>query len=447
MAPASSNTYPPERQPASGPPAVAPHDARAGASSAMASSRLIDVLLFIAILGSPFVFIEPAPYEALVLVLGAAAVALGLRVHRLFVPLIVLLVVWAVGGLLATMPVLHDGDALKHYLVTFYLEVTTVLFAGLFAVDTMRRLATLRAAYILAAVIVAAVGSLAYFGMIPGSETLMEYGRVRGTFKDPNVFGPFLILPLLLITQSVIGGRLRVAEAVAALIILVGLLLSFSRGAWGHFAFSFAVMIVLLFLTESSARRRARMVGMVTVLVVMAVGLLAFLLSLGAVQEMFEIRANLVQSYDAGAGGRFAGQSAGLAIVVEEPNGLGPRQFSKEMFRTTFFAADPHNVYIAALLAYGWLGGAAYIMVVLSTLYYGCIYLFRRSPWQPFMIAVYATFLGLALEGMIIDTDHWRHFYLVVGVLWGLMAATAKQSAPSPAETPRHAPVALSARA
>ena len=31
---------------------------------------------------------------------------------------------------------------------------------------------------------------------------------------------------------------------------------------------------------------------------------------------------------------------------------------------------------------------------------------------------------ALAAEGAIIDSDHWRHYYLVLGVLWGLMAAS-----------------------
>jgi hypothetical protein len=28
------------------------------------------------------------------------------------------------------------------------------------------------------------------------------------------------------------------------------------------------------------------------------------------------------------------------------------------------------------------------------------------------------------LEGFVIDTDHWRHFFLLLGMIWGLAAAT-----------------------
>jgi hypothetical protein len=49
---------------------------------------------------------------------------------------------------------------------------------------------------------------------------------------------------------------------------------------------------------------------------------------------------------------------------------------------------------------------------------------FTRTPWQLYVIATLATFVGEVAEGFIIDTDHWRHFFLLLGVVWGLAAAT-----------------------
>jgi hypothetical protein len=40
-----------------------------------------------------------------------------------------------------------------------------------------------------------------------------------------------------------------------------------------------------------------------------------------------------------------------------------------------------------------------------------------------------ASFIGMVLEGLVIDTDHWRHFYLVMAMIWGL--ALANRSAAS----------------
>jgi hypothetical protein len=50
-----------------------------------------------------------------------------------------------------------------------------------------------------------------------------------------------------------------------------------------------------------------------------------------------------------------------------------------------------------------------------------------RSPWQNYQIAAFAAFVGVALEGFIIDTDHWRSYFLILGMVWGLAAATLRQ--------------------
>jgi hypothetical protein len=41
---------------------------------------------------------------------------------------------------------------------------------------------------------------------------------------------------------------------------------------------------------------------------------------------------------------------------------------------------------------------------------------------QELFFICYASFVPLAIEGIIIDTDHWRHFYLLLGLIWGMMA-------------------------
>ena len=34
------------------------------------------------------------------------------------------------------------------------------------------------------------------------------------------------------------------------------------------------------------------------------------------------------------------------------------------------------------------------------------------------MIAVYSAYTGMMIESLIIDSDHWRHVFLLLGVLW-----------------------------
>jgi hypothetical protein len=155
------------------------------------------------------------------------------------------------------------------------------------------------------------------------------------------------------------------------------------------------------------------------------VALLAVALSISSVREMFEIRAEVLQSYDTGERtSRFSRQLDAVGVLLEEPNGLGPMQFGQR------FGQDVHNVYLNAFIAYGWVGGSAYLLIVILTLARGLAAIRRQSPWRTYLIAAYATFVGLTLEGLIVDTDHWRHFFLLVGLIWGVSAATADQQRP-----------------
>jgi hypothetical protein len=43
----------------------------------------------------------------------------------------------------------------------------------------------------------------------------------------------------------------------------------------------------------------------------------------------------------------------------------------------------------------------------------------------------------------VIDTDHWRHFYLLLGMIWGLSAATFRQTRTASMRAPAGWAVAL----
>jgi hypothetical protein len=398
----------------------AAHDGRSRAwfaDSATVRGRILHVVLFLTILSSPIAFIEPSPYEGMMALLLLAAVLAGAAVDRKILPLIILLIVWNAGLVLSLMPVLYDDKALTYTLISLYLALNSIIFACLVTTHCEERLATIRAAYVLAAVIASLLGIAGYFHVL-APDLLLYADRARSTFKDPNVFGPFLILPLLLLIQSLIIRGIRLFSVLALGIILVGLFLSFSRGAWGSFVLSTGVMVGLMFITTPSARFRAR----ITVLTVIAggavAGLLGLLLSLRGVTQMFEQRAELVQSYDVGSGGRFTVQALAWSKIFDYPNGLGPLQYAHH------FGLDPHDDYLNAFYSNGWLGGVAYPTLVLVSLMVAFRALMVRTPWQPYLVAVFAAYLASITEGLIVGTEHWRHYYLLLGLLWGLVAAT-----------------------
>jgi O-antigen ligase len=383
------------------------------------ATRLLHLLLFGAILGSFLVFIEPSPYEVFVGLLMLGALGAGVTVDRKVLPLVFLLLIWNVSGLVSLVPVIYDREAVTFMVISFYMAMTAVVFACLFAHDSVRRIEIMRTAYILAALLAAIVGIIGYFNLVPGAwDNFTLYNRAKATFKDPNVFGPYLVLPILFLIQGFLIKGLKLRHVLVALTILVALLLTFSRAAWAHFVFSAALMVALMFVASPSARFRARIASF-SVLTTISIGvLLTGMLSVGTIGAVFKERASLIQEYDAGDSGRFTQQQNSIPVLLERPNGLGPYQFHK------YYDQDPHDVYLNAFSSYGWVGGFAYAILVLFTLFVGYANVLKRTPWQPYFAAALATYTGVALEGFVVDTDHWRHYYLLMGIVWGLVIAT-----------------------
>src|ERR1700682_3445849 len=382
---------------------------------------------------SGFVMIEPAPYEFMIMLAALIFVAAGVSMRAGHLPLMWLLIFYNIGFATSLVPVITLDDTAKWTAVSCFLSLTTLFFAVALAEDTARRTDILMRGYILCAVITSIIAILAYFKAIPNWETFIFALRARSTFKDPNVFGPFLILPGLFVLQRIMFGRARdmLLNGAIALVIAAGLLLSFSRGAWGHFAASAAMMVVFTYITTRSSADRLRIVLFAILGVVAIVGFIVALLSIDAIGVLFRERASLVQTYDAGHLGRFGRHILGGLMIFDHPLGVGPLQFSK------YFPEDPHNSFLDAFMAGGWLGGFTVLALVRVTVVIGFRHVFVRSPWQTTYIAVYAAFLGEVGESYIIDVQHWRHYYLIMGMVWGLLVAgRAARGSAAPPERP-----------
>jgi hypothetical protein len=386
--------------------------------SAAAAERLLNIVLFITILASSFVFVEPSPHDFLIFVLLLACVTAHVGFDRKLVPLLLLLLIWLVGGSLSLIQVGDEEKPIQYFGTSFYLCIAAVTFACLFSDGNAVRLAIMRRAYIITALIATAAGYIGFFHLLPGSDIFLENGRVSTTFKDPNVYGPFLIYPILLIIIGLITRGIRLSSLAILAILLSGLFLSFSRGAWAHFAISVVVCFVIMLATTSDPRLRGRIALLGIVAVVATALLLIALMSIDSVYQLFLDRAKAIQPYDIGPGGRFWLQKLALTTILDHPNGMGPFEFAR------VFGMQQHNVYLQGFLVYGWLGGAAYITIVVVTLALGLATVRPTTPWQNYFVAAVAAFVGEVCEGFVVDTDHWRHFFLLLGLIWGLGVAT-----------------------
>jgi O-antigen ligase len=103
-------------------------------------------------------------------------------------------------------------------------------------------------------------------------------------------------------------------------------------------------------------------------------------------------------------------------MLIERPEGFGPLRFR------LIFGLEPHNSYIGGFANGGWIGGLAFIGLVLVTTFVGFRLCLTPSPYQRQAQVVFPALLMFFLQAFQIDIDHWRHVYIMLGMVWGLEA-------------------------
>ena len=384
-------------------------------------------LVWLVAASSAIVFFEPSPYELATLFAALLFALTNLRMRIVFLPLFLLLFLINLGYSVGAIPFFDKPEVSSWIATSWYMTVTVMFFAMVLSEDTAARLEMLRHGLIAGALIAAIAGIAGYLNLVPGGHDLLTlYGRARGTFKDPNVLSAFLILPSLFALQSVVSDKFgkSLRSAFAFGIMALAVLLAFSRAAWGGLAITSAFMLALMMLTSRTRGERSRIMVTSMVAILVLVALIAILLSFDSIAEMFRQRASFDQSYDEGRFGRFGRHILGADMALDLPFGIGPLQFHK------YFPEDTHNSYLNAFMSGGWLSGVCYPALIAVTVIMGFRHVFTPVPWQRTYLAIFAAFLGTAGEAFIIDTDHWRHFWMMLGAMWAMFAAAQPYKTP-----------------
>jgi O-antigen ligase len=392
--------------------------------------RLVLALVSVTMAVSAVVFSEPAPVDLLMIALIVLLPMVGL--FRATPSLLALLTAWLACGAAGLFAAPLAGDVAKatiYNLISIYLYVSAFSVAA-FVADAPARHARLILGGMTAAGLVAAAAALAgALDLVPGAaELFTKFGRAAGTFKDPNVLGSFLVAPALFALHLLVERPLRrTLPPVLGLLVLAGaVLLSFSRGAWICLALAVLVYGYLAFVTAPEGMVRARIAITATLGAAAVAAVVAVALQHDGMASLMAERASFSQGYDLGPDGRFGGQQKALSLILENPFGIGAQEFAVRHHHE-----EAHNVYLSMFLNAGWAGGLVYAGLVLATLVLGLRHALAAAAPQPLFLVVYAAFLGNAVEGFVIDSDHWRHFFVLMGLVWGLMAAPAR---PAPVE-------------
>ena len=377
--------------------------------------RIGDIVLWFGVFAGSAVMIEPAPYDLIITLQAIAALALGLALPRAIAPLIILLMLYNIGGLLALTQVVYwEENPPVFVAISFFLMLSAIFIAATVAAHP-HRIKLIMSATVWSGLFAAVIGIVAYKFQI---EPLLRWGRAKALFKDPNVYGPFLVLAVVWLTRRVLTEPLgrAVAPAVMVFPLLLAILLSFSRAAWGLAAGCMITIWFVVLIDTPRTRDRLRLFLFAGIGILGVAAMLAAVLANEELRSMLFERAKLVQSYDGARLGRFARHLIGFLWATELPLGLGPYQFGH------YLPEDPHNVFLKSLITYGWLGGVAYPVLAFSTLWKLFPLMFRPRPWKAYAQCVWVALAGHQVMSWIIDSDHWRHFFLLWGLAWGMIA-------------------------
>jgi hypothetical protein len=371
---------------------------------------------------------EPAPWDALTMGLLILLPVVGLISIRPLLTLMLLLMMIAGAGALVGVTIAKDQTpAAIHTGVSVFLYIAAFLYAAFVARRPSVHARIILKGSLAGALIAATCGLVGYFDLIPGAaEKMTLYSRATGLFKDPNVYGPFLIMGLiyafhLLLTKPFFKAMLA-AGAFAYL--SLGLLLSFSRGAWTAAGIALLVYSMFYLINVGSNQARLKFLGMFALGGLALGGVLGIALQFDQVANLMQQRAALTQGYDEGPDGRFGGQQKAMKLIVNNPLGIGA-----QVFPYFYHHEEAHQVYLSMFMNAGWVGGIAFALLMFGSVFLGFFHGLKKVPSAAYYAIGYGTLAGHVAEGFLIDLDHWRHLYVALGLVWGLMAASARAEA------------------
>jgi putative inorganic carbon (hco3(-)) transporter len=257
------------------------------------------------------------------------------------------------------------------------------------------------------------------------SNELHEYFTINSVFYDPDIFGRYLALGMLLVTTVLLYEKRTRAQLGAVLtlaILWTCLVFTLSRSSLVALAVGLAILAALRW------RVRPAVYAAVLTLIVVAAAVV-----LATHPSKFGLtNANHFTS------GRASLISGGIQIFEKKPfAGFGSGSFATEYTRYDRQAArivkDSHNIPITIASEQGLIGLAFYVALVISAL----IALFRGARGDPYRVGIAAAFLGLLLHTMLYAD------FLEDPVTWMLLAvggslAVAARSATAPKDTRHH---------
>ena len=274
------------------------------------------------------------------------------------------------------------------------------------------------------------------------SNQLQDYFRVNSLFFDPNIYGRFLALVMLLVVAWLLWTR-RTREVAAGAVVLAvlwgGLVLTLSQSSFASLLVGLAVLGGLRW----SVRR-----AVVLAAGVVAVGAAVVLLAPSALR----VDLGSSRSADAATSGRYELIAGGVRLFGHRRlggwgSGSFPRQYRRaERVSAQRATSASHTIPVTVAAEQGIAGLVAYMALVACALWR----LFRRVATVPERGAVAAAFAALLAHTMMYAAfleDPMTWTLLAVGTALAVASGRAARAAPVPAVAEHSASPPAPARA
>lgn len=370
---------------------------------------MVQILLFFTMLTSSVVLLEPSPYDLFMIIfLSILLLSLHLKLNKTILFPIIFSLLFLLTNAISMFFVQYPTTTILYFVITCYLVLTFILLIGFFQKTKAGTAHVILVGYYYAALIATIIGLLAYFSLLQSSDLFLMFGRVKSTFKDPNVFGPFLVIPALYalsLSESVrkkTGGK--ILHFLLFILLTIGIIISFSRAAWGNFSISFFLYILMAKKEIFVARLRT-----ILFIVVLAVPVVMVLIQSPAIEDLLSSRLT-IKKYDSD---RFGTQKEAFTHGFSNLLGMGPGQSEME------FQYSPHSLYARVFTENGVVGLVSILSIIFLSIWRSYKN-YRHSNYleSPIYAIIFSSLVGLSFNSFFIDTLHWRHFWIVLALAW-----------------------------
>ena len=263
--------------------------------------------------------------------------------------------------------------------------------------------------------------------------------RVMSTLKDPNSYGAYLIIPILLTGWTLMKKSdraklfsIHIAGSVLAVMLFVQLtafVMTFSRGAFLGLVLSF---VALLFLTQGHQMlqllKKYWLILLATVIAL--IGLLFVFRDSVLVQDYVFHAAVSSNDLDPNAK-RVSLQQEAVEDIFDMPLGYGPGSAGLIAISNPQGGILTENYYLQIAYEVGLLGVSIFVAILFTV----CLCLYKASNKQPIAVFMLASFVGYAFYSLLIHL--WSNeavalqWWLLCGVVLGVSIKTPGYDRPN----------------